>query len=126
MSTHPHPSLLHNSSFRLALVYMGLFGTSVLLLLGFIYWSTAAYMWKQADVTLDAEITGLAERYRRDGLAGLTDTISERLSRRPAGSSIYLLTSNSQTPIIGNLNRWPDAKPDSAGWRDQYLSKTEG
>ena len=121
------PSLLHSSSFRLALVYMGLFGTSVLLLLGFIYWSTAAYIWKQADATLDAEITGLAERYRRDGLAGLSDTISERLSRRPTGSSIYLLTGRGGTPVVGNLNRWPDARPDADGWLDFQLgSSTDG
>ncbi len=115
------PSLLHNSTFRLALVYMGLFGTSVLLLLGFLYWSTAGYIWQQADATLDAEITGLAERYRRDGLAGLSDTISGRLSRRPTGSSIYLLTGRGGSVIVGNLNRWPDARPDADGWLDFQL-----
>ena len=29
---------LHSSTFRLALIYMLLFGSSVLVLLGFIYW----------------------------------------------------------------------------------------
>ena len=118
-------SLLHNSTFRLALVYMGLFATSVLLLLGFIYWSTAAYMWKQADATLEAEITGLAERYRRDGLAGLKDTISGRLSRRPTGSSIYILAGSDYRPIVGNLNRWPESVPDSDGWLDFKLRNSE-
>lgn len=118
------PSLLHNSTFRLALIYMGLFATSVLLLLGFIYWSTAAYMWKQADATLEAEIAGLAERYQRDGLAGLTDSISGRLSRRPTGSSIYILAGTDYKPIIGNLNRWPDSAPDSDGWFDFQLGNS--
>ncbi len=118
-------SLLHNSTFRLALIYMGLFATSVLLLLGFIYWSTAAYMWKQADATLEAEIAGLAERYRRDGLAGLTDTISGRLSRRPTGSSIYILAGSDYIPIIGNLNRWPNSVPDSDGWFDFQLENSD-
>ncbi|NOX76352.1 MAG: HAMP domain-containing histidine kinase [Gammaproteobacteria bacterium] len=108
--------LLHSFSFRLAFTYMALFGASVLVLLGFIYWSTAAYMAQQTDATIDAEITGLAERYDMDGLAGLIDVVNERLSRKPTGSSIYLLTTAIDTPIAGNLNRWPAAKPDSDGW----------
>ena len=54
--------LLHSSTFRLALIYMVLFGASVLLLLGFIYWSTAAYLTQQTDQTIEAEIAELAER----------------------------------------------------------------
>jgi len=42
---------------------MALFGASVLLLLGFIYWSTAAYLTQQTDQTIEAEIADLAERY---------------------------------------------------------------
>ena len=80
-------SFLRSSTFRLALIYMALFGGSVLLLLTFIYWSTARYMAAQADATIEAEIRGLADRYRTAGLAGLTDLISERVSRKPGGSS---------------------------------------
>ena len=36
--------LLRTSTFRLALIYMVLFGGSVLLLLGFIHWATAGFM----------------------------------------------------------------------------------
>ncbi|HEX23171.1 MAG TPA: HAMP domain-containing protein, partial [Chromatiales bacterium] len=108
--------LLRSFSFRLAFTYMALFGASVLVLLGFIYWSTAAYMSRQVDTTIEAEITGLAERYDMDGLAGLIDVINERLSRKPTGSSIYLLTTAIDTPIAGNLNRWPAAQADKDGW----------
>ncbi len=108
--------LLRSFGFRLAFTYMVLFGASVLLLLGFIYWSTAATMSRQADATIAAEITGLAERYDMDGLAGLIDVINERLSREPTGSSIYLLTTAINTPIAGNLNRWPTVQPDAEGW----------
>ncbi len=110
------PRLLRSFSFRLALTYMALFGTSVLLLLWFIYWSTAAYMSRQADATIAAEITGLEERYDMDGLAGLINVINERLSRKPTGSSIYLLTTAINTPIAGNLNRWPAIRADKDGW----------
>ena len=64
---------------------MALFGASVLILLGFIYWSTAGYMSRQADATIEAEIAGLAERYRSDGLTGLTGLIAARRTIAVAG-----------------------------------------
>ncbi|MDH3280142.1 MAG: two-component sensor histidine kinase, partial [Gammaproteobacteria bacterium] len=54
--------LVRSSTFRLALLYFGLFSTSVLGLLAFIYWSTAGYMSRQTDTTINAEIQGLEER----------------------------------------------------------------
>ena len=54
--------LCKSSTFRLALVYMALFSVSVLLLLGFIYWSTAGYMVRQTEATIESEITGLVEQ----------------------------------------------------------------
>jgi signal transduction histidine kinase len=117
--------LLRSSAFRLALVYMALFGTSVLLLLAFIYWSTAEYMLRQADETIEAEIIGMAERYRLTGLAGLTALIQERLERQPSGSSIYLLTDSGFNPLVGNLNRWPRVEPDYEGWLSFQLSAGE-
>jgi len=101
---------------------MGLFGMSVLLLLWFIYWSTAAYMVKQTDAAIDTEISGLAERYRIRGLAGLTELIRYRLSRRPAGYSIYLLADKAHTPLLGNLNHWPDTFSRSHGWLEFALT----
>lgn len=108
--------LLRSSAFRLALGYVALFAVSAVLLLAFIYWSTASYMQRQADETIEAEIVGLDERYRLTGLSGLTASIRERLSRRPVGSSIYLLTDRLYTPIVGNLDRWPAAEVDAEGW----------
>lgn len=108
--------LFGSSTFRLALIYMALFGASVLMLLGFIYWSTVAFMGRQTDAIIDAEIEGLAERYRVSGISGLTDLIAERLSRKPAGSSVYLLADDSLQPMVGNLDRWPAAAPTTDGW----------
>jgi signal transduction histidine kinase len=108
--------LLHTSTFRLALVYMVLFAGSVLLLLGFIYWSTVAYMANQTDATIKAEITGLAEQYRERGLDGLVKTISERLERDPDSSLVYLFASPDLSPLAGNLSAWPDVTATADGW----------
>lgn len=110
------PSLLRSSTFRLALLYMGLSGASVLILLGFIYWATAGYMDRQTDITIDTEIQGLAEQYRQRGLAGLTHLLEARVAKDPLGSSVYLLAQEDLTPIIGNLNRWPEEAVLKEGW----------
>ena len=112
---------LRSSSFRLALIYMALFGGSVLILLTFIYWSTARYMTQQADVTIEAGIAGLAERYRTSGLGGLTKTISERISRKPGGYSIYLIADDDLRPLVGNISRRPPGRATQDGWLDFRL-----
>ncbi len=112
---------LRSSTFRLALLYMLLFSTSVLVLLGFIYWSTVSYISAQTDETIDIEILDLTERYRNAGLTGLTQLLSERLSRRPAGASVYLLTDKDLTPLIGNLDRWPLGAEIQDGWLEFML-----
>ncbi len=108
--------LLKSSTFRLALIYMLLFSTSVVLLLGFIYWSTAGYMARQTDATIEAEIAGLAERYRLTSLDGLVRSINDRLKRNPQGSFVYLLTDSTFRPIVGNLDRWPHIPAGEDGW----------
>jgi len=117
-------SLLRTSTFRLALVYMVLFAGSVLILLGFIYWSTVSYMAEQTDATIRAEITGLAEQYRERGLNGLEKTIAERVERDPDGSSVYLFATPSLQPLAGNLSPWPNAKPAADGWLDFEFQDT--
>ena len=47
---------LRSSSFRVALLSVGLMGASMVALLGFIDWSTAGYMGRQLDQTIAAEV----------------------------------------------------------------------
>jgi signal transduction histidine kinase len=107
--------VFRTATFRLAFAYLLLFGVSVLLLLGFIYWRTTGYMATQADETIDAEVTGLNEQYKRRGLLGLRAIIIERVSR-PGQRSLYLLTIGNSV-LAGNLVEWPrDARETSPGW----------
>ena len=111
--------LLQSSQFRLSLIYLGVFGCSVLVLLGFLYWATIGYMGRQTDATIDAEIQGLAEQYRRRGLAGLRNLLSERLQYNT--TSVYLLTDANQHVLVGNLGRWPDALSPENEWLNLKL-----
>lgn len=107
--------VVRTATFRLAFAYLCLFGVSVLLLLGFIYWRTTGFMAAQADETINAEVQGLSEQYKRRGLLGLRTIIVERLSR-PGQRSLYLLTIGDNV-LAGNLAEWPrDTIETAPGW----------
>ncbi len=113
--------ILRSSTFRLVLLYMALVSGSVLLLFAFIYWATAGFMERQVDVTIEAEIQGLAEQYRQRGLNGLKAVIADRVAKDPGGSSVYLLADKELQPIVGNLSGWPTARMGEDGWADFTL-----
>jgi signal transduction histidine kinase len=115
------PSLLNTNAFRLAAVYFALFATSVLALLAFIYFSTAGFIERQTEATIDAEIRGLAEQYQEHGLAGLIDIIQERVNsarhtRSNVDDTLYLITDPLLHPLAGNLEKWPSAGERGNGW----------
>jgi len=116
--------LLRTSTFRLALGYLVLFGLSVVALLGFIYWNTTGFIAQQTDETIEAEITGLAEQYRRTGLAGLRTVIRER--SRDQRQSLYLFTDPDRRSIAGNLDSWPTAQAGPGGWLDFTYERPVG
>ncbi len=115
------PRLMNTNAFRLAAGYFGLFATSVLALLAFIYFSTADFIEGQTEQTIDEEIRGLAEQYQEHNLAGLVAIIQERVAaeaRTPshADDSIYLITDPLLHPIAGNLTQWPQTRESGGGW----------
>ena len=110
-------SLFHSYTLRLALLYAVIYSTSTLLLFYFFYIFTATYMTEQMDSTIQAEIQGLAERYDQEGLQGLTELIAERINRQQAtGNSIYLLSTFTLQPLVGNLDRWPKNASINNDW----------
>lgn len=109
--------LLDTTTFRLALIFLGLFGTSALALLGYLYVATTGFMDQQTTETIQAEIAGLAEQYRTQGLPRLEQVIEQRSAAHPHRASIYLLTEPSGRWVAGNIDRWPnDAQASDSGW----------
>jgi signal transduction histidine kinase len=109
--------LLRTNAFRLAALYFALFAASVLALLAFFYFSTANFIERQTEATIDAEITGLREQYEDRGLPGLLEIIQARSGALHNNSStLYLITDPALTPIAGNLLAWPKAQQIRPGW----------
>ena len=83
-------------------------------------------MTQQMDSTIQAEIQGLVERYDQEGLQGLTALIAERVNRQQAtGNSIYLLTTFTLQPVVGNLDRWPSNASRDNDWIEFSLDRDE-
>ena len=119
-------SILRSFAWRIAIGYGVLFGLSGLALLAFIYVSTAGYMARQMEAVIEAEVQGLAERYRIAGTRGLRSLVDERLARNPASSSIYLLANPAFRLLAGNLSSWPEAARGTDRWVEFKLYAAGG
>jgi signal transduction histidine kinase len=108
--------LIRTSTFQLAWWYMGIFGASALILVGYVYWATSTYLEQQTNIAVEAEITGLVEQYRQRGIRGIENLIRERLSTSAGSSTIYLFTDPDLKPLAGNLPAWPEGTLDESGW----------
>jgi signal transduction histidine kinase len=120
-------TLLHTSVLQLTLVYVALFGVSVLALFYLIYWSTLGYLERQTNETIQVEIDGLLEQYERRGASGLADVIAERVRRDDENRSVYLLADAIGRPLAGNLTSLPQGLDALTGqWLDFVKSQADG
>src|SRR5947199_3911491 len=102
-------------AFRLAALYFLVFAASVLGVLLFVYLTSAGFVERQTEATLDAEITGLAEQYAQRGLSGLIQIVAARSAGDRGDAMIYLVTNRDGQPLAGNITGWPAGVPVRAG-----------
>lgn len=117
--------LFHTSIFRIALLYLLLLGVTLVALMGFVYWSTAQLIERQTDETVEAEIRGLAEQYRDEGLPRLMQVVRERSGPQGSRENVYLLTGPGLQPLAGNLATWPAQVSDEDGWVEVALGRRD-
>jgi signal transduction histidine kinase len=116
--------LVRTHAFRLAALYFLVFAASVLGVLLFVYLTSANFIERQTEATLDAEITGLAEQYAQRGLSGLVQIIAARSAGDRGDSMIYLVTDPDGVPLAGNIAAWPTGAPTHSGPLSFALEKT--
>ncbi|HEX3860852.1 MAG TPA: HAMP domain-containing sensor histidine kinase [Stellaceae bacterium] len=100
--------LVRAHAFRLAGLYFLVFAVSVSGVLFFVYWSSADFVVRQTEATLDAEITGLAEQYAQRGLSGLVQIVAARSAGDRGDGMLYLVTNLDGRPLAGNIKGWPE------------------
>jgi signal transduction histidine kinase len=119
--------LVRTHAVRLAALYFLVFAFSMLGVLLFVYWTSANFVERQTEATLDAEINGLAEQYAQRGLSGLVQLVAARSAGDRGDSMLYLVTDRQGTPLAGNIADWPAGAPAHSGWLSfTVASKGEG
>ncbi len=122
---------LRSSTFKLALICIGIFGAVVFVLIGYVYWSSASYIRSQSDRVIAAEHAILREAYARAGRDGLIAAIRQRTTAEHFERAFYLLADPSFAPLEGNLDLWPTAlkntdernNPGTREWRADGMDR---
>jgi signal transduction histidine kinase len=117
---------LRSSTLKLALLAIGLFGTVMFALIGYVYWSTVSYVRNRSDPAIAAEQITLKEAFERGGRDGLVATISKRIGDHRLESGVYLLVDASLVPVAGNLTAWPPGLEGAQGWATVASKRTPG
>ena len=95
---------------------MGIFGASALVLIGMVWWNTVGYLEQQTNASIEAEITGLVEQYRKGGVRAVQTVIRDRIATSTGTPAIYLFAERDGRPLAGNLETWPAGQADTNGW----------
>lgn len=103
---------LGSSTFRLALIAIGVFGLIVSAIFAYVYWSTLSYVRDRSDRAIITEQASLDEAHARSGRDGLTALIAQRIADKSFADHVYLLAGPGSAVLAGNLRQWP---PDVVG-----------
>lgn len=95
--------ILRSASFRLTLIYAGLFVVSVGALFATVYVTATRAMQTDMAAVLRSEALQLADVHRRGGLLILAEQITRRLNFRTRGPIFYLLQAPNGQVVVGNL-----------------------
>jgi len=95
--------LLRTSSFRLTMLYAGMFMASVLVLFGVIYWWAADYAFKDETDDINAEYIAIQDEMRLAGPDKLSEIVANHIRQHADESAVYLVLDAGGRKMAGNL-----------------------
>ncbi|MGH6981372.1 MAG: ATP-binding protein [Stellaceae bacterium] len=115
--------LLRSVSVRLALGYAAIFILSSFLLVGALWWRTAAYLDREVDAVILADAQSVGDRLHDFGLMGALETVRDRAEAEADDHAIYLLADPALHRLAGNLSAWPVQIGGAPGWYEIGLAR---
>ena len=109
---------LRSTTFKLALISIGVFGAVAIALFGYVYWSTKTFVLSRSDSVIEAEQAMLRNIYDTRGREGVVRAIEQHKAAARLEGGVYLLANESFVPVAGNLEQWPSALRDANKWGD--------
>jgi signal transduction histidine kinase len=113
---------LRSSTFRLAFVYVGLFSSAILALLGYVYWTTASFVDQRLADAIAAEQRLLRAADDGGGREALLTQVRQRTADGFFRDWVYLVVDSGSAYAAGNLRSWPPELSDRAGSGEITLS----
>ena len=110
--------LMRARSFRLALVYMGLFGVSISLLLAFIYLIAGNRVKSHVDEFVTSETDLFVADYNVGGRSGVIELMRARDVSDRSNHWIYLYVDRDGRYLAGDQRTWPRANKNPDGFFD--------
>jgi signal transduction histidine kinase len=118
-------SFLKTTTFRLALLYAGLFCASFIAIFAVVYWTTAVIATRERQKVIRDDAESLRGVYEQQGLAGLGAALLGRTGPGRAGDSIYILATPDYQPIAGNAKSWPANAESDGPWMTFGIDRSE-
>jgi signal transduction histidine kinase len=109
---------LTSSTFKLALIAIGIFGVIVSAIFSYVYLSTSSYVRSRSDRAIMSEYLSLHGAYERSGRDGLIALIQQRIADKGFADNVYILVDPSLAVLGGNLKAWPSAVTTARGWTE--------
>jgi len=107
---------LRSTTFKLALISIGVFGALVFALFGYVYWSTTTFVLSRSDSVIEAEQAMLRNIYDTSGRDDVVRAIDQHKAAARLEGGVYLFANESFAPVAGNLEEWPSALRGANKW----------
>jgi signal transduction histidine kinase len=118
-------SFLRTTTFRLALLYAGLFCVSFIALFGVVYGTADLLATRERQDAIRADSESLRGVYEARGLDALANAILARTKPDNVGDGIYLLATPDLKPIVGNAQSWPAGARLDGPWLTFGIDRSE-
>jgi signal transduction histidine kinase len=99
--------ILKTFTFRLTLVYVGLFSLSVIILFAFIYSFEMNHLQTLVSDAIRTQYNYVIDEFKKNGTLGVEARIKELIADDDEGNEIYLLVDQKYKKLAGNINAWP-------------------
>ena len=107
-------TLFQSLSFRLTLIYIGLFCASVAVLIGLYFWVSVVQPTDRIKAQVDREARILSQLYIVDGQEALVAALQERAASKSTRMAFHAFIDGQGRTITANLPSWP--RETSPGW----------
>ena len=108
--------VFRTSLFRYTLNYLVGVSLAVFAVLALVYGSYTLGFFRELNSLIARETRAIAERDARDGIAGVSSSIAERIQAPNFPRLFYLLVDAGGNKLAGNLARWPERLGPVEDW----------